>query len=298
MERVDDMDSRISYTPANAWFLGGVSEEYNSTTHGSQSILAEMSFQFNGTSITVYGTITHRADIPSPVDVFALDDSLPVRFAPTVQAGVAQRHVRMFFSPPLKDGLHTLIMRRTVDKSESWIDYIDYTPSAATLASGEGLSSSSSSPLPSSTTNQSNSNDAQLKSLSPGALAGIIVACVILLLGILILLFLFLKSRKARVGRVAGPSVFDANVPVGSIQPPRPTQLRYSRPSTSQPQSIPATSPSWNNNNTLSVPSIPPTPSERPPRYVVNAPSESASLSAGSEGAPSNERPSYGKQGR
>ncbi|ESK82578.1 hypothetical protein Moror_3677 [Moniliophthora roreri MCA 2997] len=206
MERVDDMDSRISYTPANAWFLGGVSEEYNSTTHGSQSILAEMSFQFNGTSITVYGTITHRADIPSPVDVFALDDSLPVRFAPTVQAGVAQRHVRMFFSPPLKDGLHTLIMRRTVDKSESWIDYIDYTPSAATLASGEGLSSSSSSPLPSSTTNQSNSNDAQLKSLSPGALAGIIVACVILLLGILILLFLFLKRRKARVGRVAGPS--------------------------------------------------------------------------------------------
>ncbi|EEB89922.1 hypothetical protein MPER_11933 [Moniliophthora perniciosa FA553] len=118
MERVDDMDPRIKYTPANGWFLAGVSEEYNSTTHCSQSSPVEMTFQFNGTSIAVYGTISPLADRPNPVDLYILDDSSPVRFAPTIEAGVVRRHERMFFSPTLKDGLHTLVIRRTVTQRE------------------------------------------------------------------------------------------------------------------------------------------------------------------------------------
>ncbi|ESK82010.1 hypothetical protein Moror_8416 [Moniliophthora roreri MCA 2997] len=291
MERVDDMDPRIEYTPANSWFTAGVSEEYNSTTHCSQSSPAEMTFQFNGTSIAVYGTISPLADRPNPVDLYILDGSPPVQFAPIIQAGVVRRHERMFFSPTLKDGLHTLVMRRMVNNSESFVDYIDFTPS---VASGES-SSSLVLPSPSITNEPQNdgNNSVQSKSLSTGALIGIVVACVVLLLAILVLLFLFLRRQRQRAREKSSPPVFEANVPVGSLQPARPSQFQYSQRSTSQPQTIPSTSESWN--NTLSVPSGQPTLREPLPgkssRFVVNTPSES--LSAGSESALSDEPPPY-----
>uniref|UniRef100_A0A0W0EU86 Uncharacterized protein n=1 Tax=Moniliophthora roreri TaxID=221103 RepID=A0A0W0EU86_MONRR len=233
MERVDDTDPRIRYNPENAWFLGGVSDEYNGTTHRSRSSSAEMFFQFNGemiashlrggeltnaftgTSITVYGTIMHHLEFPSPVDEFILDDSPPKRFAPTLD-GVTHRHQVMFSSAPLEDGHHTLVMKRMVDNSKSWVGYIDFTSSVAgennpplSLSLSPLLSSTSSlssywatSSLPSSTANLLQSDDnsgAQSESLSTGTLIAIVMVCVTLLVAILILVFLFLRSQRAPV---------------------------------------------------------------------------------------------------
>ncbi|ESK82579.1 hypothetical protein Moror_3678 [Moniliophthora roreri MCA 2997] len=215
MERVDDTDSCIRYNPENAWFLGGVPNEYNGTTHRSRSSSAEMFFQFNGTSITVYGTITYHLEFPSSVDEFILDDSPPKWFAPTLD-GVAHQHQVMFSSAPLEDGYHTLVMKRMVDNSESWIDYIDFTssvvgennpplslPLSPLPSSTSSLSSYwTTSSLPSLTANlpQSNNNSgAQLESLSTGMLIAIVVVCMTLLITILILVFLFLRRWHAPV---------------------------------------------------------------------------------------------------
>ncbi|KAI3616502.1 hypothetical protein WG66_011654 [Moniliophthora roreri] len=197
MERVDDSDPRITYTPADAWVVGGVSDEWNSTTRGSKSGRASLSFQFSvynstcnmnieGKSISVYGTLSGNQSTVNPIDLFVLDGGAPVTFAPGLN-GTWLHHQRLYSSPMLKDGPHTLVMNHTVDNSDVFIDYFDITPS------DPNATTSQSNPL---STSESGTGT---EGLSYGAIAGIAIAISLVLLGCLGLLVWLLRSRRKAV---------------------------------------------------------------------------------------------------
>lgn len=48
---VDDTDPRITYTPLSAWYVGGVSNEYNGTAHGTDTAGATAAITFNGLEV-------------------------------------------------------------------------------------------------------------------------------------------------------------------------------------------------------------------------------------------------------
>ncbi|KAF9027399.1 hypothetical protein BDZ89DRAFT_1160790 [Hymenopellis radicata] len=95
---VDDSDlESIQYSNDPGWSIGGSENEFNHTTHGTQSASATATFVFNGTSVQIYGTIG-----PGSPAVFQSTDLPP--------------------------GEHTLVMKVTVEGSWFWLDYILYTP--------------------------------------------------------------------------------------------------------------------------------------------------------------------------
>uniref|UniRef100_A0A0W0EUK6 Uncharacterized protein n=1 Tax=Moniliophthora roreri TaxID=221103 RepID=A0A0W0EUK6_MONRR len=202
MERVDDTDLRMEYSP-DTWFKDGSPEEHNGTSHGSWIAPAEMTFRFNGTYVAVHGTISPVTFRPRPIDLFLLDDQDPAEFSPVID-GIARQHQRLYSSPRLTDGFHTLILRRTVHRSaETWIDYIDFMPSSTAFG---GSSTSPATPTSPSATGGSQQNGSNGGALSTGTLIGIVVACTVLLAS-LVFLVLWIRKRRQR-----SQPVFEANV--------------------------------------------------------------------------------------
>ncbi|KAG7089051.1 hypothetical protein E1B28_010761 [Marasmius oreades] len=136
MQRLDDTDTRIHYTPTGLWSTGGVAAEYNSTTHGSKTAGAQMVFHFTGTKVDVYGTISSNLASAKNFDLLTLDDEDPVQWSVSPQKPPVY-HQRMFSSPILQDGPHVLTLELFVDKSETWIDYLEFMPSPSELPSSQ-----------------------------------------------------------------------------------------------------------------------------------------------------------------
>ncbi|KAF9255193.1 hypothetical protein L218DRAFT_837741, partial [Marasmius fiardii PR-910] len=118
MQRVDDTDSRLVYSPPDAWFLVETVKEWNFTSHVTWNAGAEMRFAFNGTQVAVFGTITNNQSTVPVSNLFILDDGKPVPWSVTVSNSKPLFATRMFSAEGLKDGLHTLAMQTTVDNSE------------------------------------------------------------------------------------------------------------------------------------------------------------------------------------
>ncbi|KAF9254870.1 hypothetical protein L218DRAFT_844813, partial [Marasmius fiardii PR-910] len=119
MQRVDDSDSSIIYTPTAGWISGGVKEEWNSTTHGTRMAGAEMKFTFNGTRVDVYGTITANTSSRFISNLFILDNvnHKPVKWSAT-SSPQPSYYTKVFSAQALDGGMHTLVMKVTEEESE------------------------------------------------------------------------------------------------------------------------------------------------------------------------------------
>ncbi|KAK7040306.1 hypothetical protein VNI00_009774 [Paramarasmius palmivorus] len=228
IEIVDDRDTRVSFNPGNAWFLAGVAEEHLGTTHGTTSANAEMVFRFKGTYIEVYGTNPHRNESPvDPVTAFTVDDGTPVNYAPSITDTPLQRQ-RMFASPNLTAGEHTLRMVNTRENGKVWLDYLAFVPSgdgqpqpttstsiilstilvptrSPTISIETKAGATASGSIEPSTDSSTGSN-----SLSSGAIVGIVLACVVLLAMAIAVLWWWLRTRKEMDNEI------DSIVPAGS----------------------------------------------------------------------------------
>ncbi|KAJ8095521.1 hypothetical protein PM082_023047 [Marasmius tenuissimus] len=139
MQRLDDSDPGLAYTPPNAWFIGGDDNEYNFTTHGTRNAGAQIQFVFAGTGIDVYGTTPHNNLSAPPVsNRFTLDGGEPVSWS-AVANPIPTYNTNMFGAHKLQDGTHTLLMEVLVRDSETWIDYLEV--SRATSSSVPALAS-------------------------------------------------------------------------------------------------------------------------------------------------------------
>ncbi|KAI0789787.1 hypothetical protein C8Q75DRAFT_733573 [Abortiporus biennis] len=129
--QVDDRDPSVIYT--GEWFLGGnPTQEFDGTTHGALTNGSTISYSFNGSSITVFGTVSGS---PSPGSIpstssFSIDGSSPVFVTVPQPADPIYRHA-YYVSPKLEDGEHTIIVTATnTDISDIlWFDYFEYVPS-------------------------------------------------------------------------------------------------------------------------------------------------------------------------
>ncbi|KAF9242625.1 hypothetical protein BU15DRAFT_43706 [Melanogaster broomeanus] len=129
---VDDRDPRITYT--GTWFLAGGFPEYDNTTHGAPTAGSSASFNFTGTTVSVFGTVgpvdANNYTIGPSISMYTLDHFLPVTFVePALNS--ASYHYQFYTSPPLDDGLHHLIITSVNMSSVLWLDYLQYTPSSS-----------------------------------------------------------------------------------------------------------------------------------------------------------------------
>ncbi|KAJ8095527.1 hypothetical protein PM082_023053 [Marasmius tenuissimus] len=124
MERLDDSDPGLAYTPPDAWFIGGGGNEYKFTTHGTRNAGAQMHFVFAGNGVDVYGTISHNSSTLPALNRFILDGGDPVSWSAEASP-TSVYNTNMFKAHGLQDGTYTLIMEVLVRDSETWIDYLE-----------------------------------------------------------------------------------------------------------------------------------------------------------------------------
>ncbi|KAK1231550.1 hypothetical protein PQX77_005342 [Marasmius sp. AFHP31] len=224
MQRVDDTDPRLVYTPLEKWYRAGVEAEFMSSTHWTATADAQMVFQFkgwsffrivepqlilsgtSGTKVSVFGTISSNVPQPAMFNLFSVDDREPVPWS--AAAGKPAVYNQLFFSSPtLEDGVHTLTMNVTVNGSQTFIDYLEFESSQLSLTPLSESSSSSSSSSTSTSLATSGvpipatSAVAQVSggSLSLGAVAGISVAATLVYVsGLGCLLWWWRRRRHKR----------------------------------------------------------------------------------------------------
>ncbi|KAK1218139.1 hypothetical protein PQX77_019182 [Marasmius sp. AFHP31] len=223
MQRVDDTDSRLVYTPPEKWHTAGVEAEFMRSTHWTTTADAQMTFQFkgrsffsrfepqsilfdaSGTKVSVFGTISSNVPQPATLNLFSVDDREPVSRSVAAQKPAVYKQL-FFSSPTLDDGVHTLTMKVTVNDSQTFIDYLEFEPSQPSSMSS---SSSSSSNSPSSSTSgvpiPATSVVVQVfaGSLPAGAVAGISAAVTLgVISGLGCLLWWWRRRRHKRRRRV------------------------------------------------------------------------------------------------
>ncbi|KAJ6511177.1 hypothetical protein C8R45DRAFT_1089292 [Mycena sanguinolenta] len=137
---VDDNDPVVQYSPPGSWFLRGGHPEFNATTHASATAGSTAALVFEGTSISIYGTLGPDPGLSSLT--FSIDGmNIDSYQAPTVTAPI---YNQLFWASPLfTQAQHKLVVtvegqssRRSPD-AKLFLDYFIYT-TASTMA-GETL---------------------------------------------------------------------------------------------------------------------------------------------------------------
>ncbi|KAI8974853.1 hypothetical protein BD414DRAFT_497712 [Trametes punicea] len=195
--RIDDTSPQLQYS--GQWVQGGTAQDYRNTSHTSSSAGSTVKLTFNGTYVTVYGSVDNNGS----ASTYQLDDAAPV--TQSVQQVPSPQYNWPFFYPssPLQSGLHELLI--TVKGGTFNLDYIDYIGFApeddagdASLVQSPSSPSLSPSPSPSSSSDSSRpSIPSSRKGLPAGAIAGIAIAAAAALLGVAVALF-YLRRRSAR----------------------------------------------------------------------------------------------------
>ncbi|KAJ7704819.1 hypothetical protein B0H17DRAFT_920757, partial [Mycena rosella] len=119
---VDDHDPLVHYT--GAWQTAGAPEEFNATTSFSSEAGAAATFSFNGTSVTVFGTIAAKAQ-PNASLTFLVDSSVSGAYTPPNGMTSDIHHEALWASPALSDGPHTLVITQATAQAAGVI-YLDY----------------------------------------------------------------------------------------------------------------------------------------------------------------------------
>ncbi|KAK6966819.1 hypothetical protein R3P38DRAFT_873322 [Favolaschia claudopus] len=133
---VDDRDPTISYS--GSWVLTGSIEEFNSTTTFSTEQDASATFNFNGTSVTVYATIAATDLTTQPTWTFTVDGSSLGSYTPANGLTAVVHHQALWSSPSLSlnDGLHNLVIKQTSGTNTGvlYLDYIMFTTTSASVS--------------------------------------------------------------------------------------------------------------------------------------------------------------------
>ncbi|KAF8512775.1 hypothetical protein JB92DRAFT_2926309 [Gautieria morchelliformis] len=170
---IDDSDPSIkSLTGQWVHFTGA--GYYNRTETLTRDAGATSMYTFNGTGISVFGTQCDPPGGNTTVSAYKLDN-IDVSVY-TVPAGVAcnQNFVNFFTSPPLANGLHTLVITNRNANAWYFLDYLEVTtPGPAsngtappTLSSSSVLSSVSSTSSPSSSSSSLSAPSSTLQASS------------------------------------------------------------------------------------------------------------------------------------
>ncbi|KAI0821863.1 hypothetical protein BC628DRAFT_782144 [Trametes gibbosa] len=260
--RIDDTSPRLQYS--GNWAQGGTAQEYLETSHSSSNTGSFVKFTFNGTFVTVYGSVDWSGSTSS----YKLDDAPPVT-TDVNQVPSPQYNWPFFFpSAQLQPGLHELVI--TVVGGTFNLDYIEYTSVSGEVNEGDASqvptsipstpSSPSQSPVPTSSggvnsPDTGSNSKSSSKGLSNGAIAGIAIAGFVVVLAIAVALF-YIRRRSARRVRhrrylpeKGGDVLFDepAKEPVSESRSPfrrlsriyRPTPARSAQSSKTATSSAP-----------------------------------------------------------
>ncbi|KAF9254222.1 hypothetical protein L218DRAFT_951732 [Marasmius fiardii PR-910] len=137
MQTLDDRHPDIKYLnpkgELGSWFYGGARGEYRGTTTGTFTQSASMRFDFNGTYIGVYGTVSNDTRVQPPVCIFTLDDEITSTWNPTLQPFIQMNQLMFeakFLDPNRR---HTMRMNATTAGAYTWVDYINILPTPPKL---------------------------------------------------------------------------------------------------------------------------------------------------------------------
>ncbi|KAG6810395.1 hypothetical protein H0H92_012057 [Tricholoma furcatifolium] len=151
---VDDGDSGVDYSgtwsnPSERYVESTSSVEfypYGNAVHQTSTVGSSMSFQFSGTSISVYSVFDYASignmDVDFTVDGTTHSQSFTVSTTtPGYKEGIGHRgNILLFTSTGLSAGTHTLKVELTSNSGMTLaLDYFLYTPSFDTLAALEGV---------------------------------------------------------------------------------------------------------------------------------------------------------------
>jgi hypothetical protein len=232
---IPDNDPRVVYSAS--WLLSP--HGFFQTSHQTDVVGSSLSFKFNGTGITVFGSIpASNATHAPPTAAYSIDAAAPVVTAEPLAAGPIPNQP-LFSASGLSNGLHTLNVTVTaVDSASPFaVDYFIVKPAATSLPPSPSAASSPLSPSASVILPVKATNDAPTKSSSgmmAGILAGVLGAVIFVLLCVVAVFIVILRRRRRRALRAKDlqSSLFTSPESI----------LRYSREPSSH---YPATSSSW-----------------------------------------------------
>ncbi|KAJ7453801.1 hypothetical protein FB451DRAFT_665272 [Mycena latifolia] len=122
---VDDQDQNINYSPGWGPTTAKTTFEFGGTLTAPGPQGATASYVFNGTSISVFSMVGRNPNVTTTLS-FAIDGKFVNSTA--VQADSEEHfHRRLFSSPTLEDGSHTLeITLSDITSSDVFLDYLIY----------------------------------------------------------------------------------------------------------------------------------------------------------------------------
>ncbi|KAF7351993.1 hypothetical protein MVEN_01161500 [Mycena venus] len=134
---IDDSDPLVQYNSPGGWIVTGVVHEFELTTHASATPGDTAALAFDGTSISVYGSIAESAG-QSRLN-FSIDGVMVGSYqAPEVDHAI---HNLLFWtSPVLKEASHQLVITVDQDSSTDSLDrsiFLDYFIYNTTSAAGK-----------------------------------------------------------------------------------------------------------------------------------------------------------------
>ncbi|KAJ3476190.1 hypothetical protein NLI96_g11328 [Meripilus lineatus] len=262
VQTFDDRDPHVVYK--GKWVARGSQTEYLGTTSESRTPGDTAVFTFIGTQIAVYGTIA--AGNYTTQSTYTIDQGSPGLFTDPNEIAQLQRHVRFYMSEELPNANHSLTI---VNQGDSfYLDFIEVTvPDQVSSTGGSTQPGTShlSNPLstdPAGGSDSASSSGGRTK-LSNGAIAGIAVTSILVLLVCLLLLYFCAKRRSTDIPSTtpfphthrqdlsprpkgsntsfqAGRSLGESGRPLDSaaVDPIGPMGHRYSSPSPSDNFSI------------------------------------------------------------
>lgn len=127
---VDDTDPAIHYV--GPWSLAGnvaaESNEFNSTVHVANDNSSSLTYEFNGSRISVYCTLDSPASRGIPAATYSLDNFTPTRSNGLNMSEIldVQSHLLLYQSPPLVAGAHTLNISLSNMTSSGPKFYLDF----------------------------------------------------------------------------------------------------------------------------------------------------------------------------
>ncbi|KAJ6595568.1 hypothetical protein DFH09DRAFT_143017 [Mycena vulgaris] len=191
---VPDNDPRVLYSSSPSWSLS--SQGFFQTSHQTDLAGSWLSFNFNGSAITVFGSIpASNATHPPPTAAYAVDAAKPFVTAEPM-AAKAILNQPLFSASQLPPGMHKLVVNVTDVQTTSpfCIDYFIVTPSPPQV--------SASAILPKTTLAVSDaSSKTQPSGATVGILAGVLGSALIVLLCLSAFLFVILRRRRQRAHR-------------------------------------------------------------------------------------------------
>ncbi|KAJ7879654.1 hypothetical protein B0H13DRAFT_2667882 [Mycena leptocephala] len=204
---IDDCDPRVTYKPA--WRLFGSDPDLMHTSQGSSKGGDLLSLQFEGTAISHYGGINEGSAGDVLNASFSIDGGPSVFFVPAPQASSIATNSLYYSSGNLKPGTHTLVV--TAENARTvWADYWLVKPNPASFTSSFTSPSASGS----STSASSLSATTAPKPKHTAAIAGSVVAGVVLLF--LLLGALFVRRRHQR--KIQRQPIDDENMAQAALQ--------------------------------------------------------------------------------